>query len=364
MDDKSKGTKKTIADELLEDNFFKPPIDDVIEEASPDKGTAEEETHQPGKPGAQEESLLFDDFLKSPAESAPDEVSGLTSRDEPVIIPSAPATATQPAGPRVFTAQEAKKSGSPMKLIVASVGVVVVVLGIGAAYFVMHHPSPVSEPNNAVRGAQSVVVHRPEAGSAPQPPAAPPAAAAETPVQKSSPPPAMKMAEEVPPAAAVQPPEHPAKKFEVILDNVRTKGAVNTIKRIGTGMDRALSFDIAEKKNTTTTFALYVDKVYPSEGEATADNLKLMVANIANASVVKADGGYRILIGKYASKARAAADIKNVQAAGLRDLLKPVQNTTSAYTVRAFPFPSAGAATAYEARVKRYAAKATTMEMK
>ena len=372
MDDKSKGTKKTIADELLEDNFFKPPIDDVIEETSPAKKTAGMETVQPGSSRGPEESLLFDDFLKSPAESSQDEVSELTSREEPVIIPSAPVPAARSASPRVVTAQESKKSGSSVKLIVASVGAVVVVLALGVAYIMMRHPSPVSVQNNAVQGTQHVAVVRPEAGSASEhpaaaataPQAAQPAPVAENTGHESKPPAAAQVAENVPPAAAVQPAQQAVKKFEVTLDNVRTQGAIGTIKRIGASMDKGLSFDVAQNKTTVTSYALYVDKVYPSEGEATADNLKLMVANISNASVVKADGGYRILIGKYASRARASSDIKNLKAAGLKELLKTVQSSSTTFTVKAFPFPSSRAARAYEAKVKRFGAKTTTMEMK
>ncbi len=66
MDDKSKGTKKTIADELLEDNFFKPPIDDIIEEAPPEKAGLKKDVKGSKEEIEKDGSLLFDDFLKSP----------------------------------------------------------------------------------------------------------------------------------------------------------------------------------------------------------------------------------------------------------------------------------------------------------
>ena len=374
MDDKSKGTKKTIADELLEDNFFKPPIDDIIEEAPPEKTGLKKDAKGSKEEIEKDGSLLFDDFLKSPSEALPDEVSVLTEKSAATlgsaVVPEAKTAGT--AGPRVLVSQDTERSGSKLKTVIASLSAVIVVLIIGVVYLYIHHSRTVSLQNASSTESGSAAIHQVE----PRPVTAKPAvtgtqqktqnaaqSAAAT-EQKVNQPQNTQVAETVPPAANPQPQKEASKQFEVVLENVRSKVALNNAKRIGETMDTALSFDVTENKKENTVYNLFVNKVYASEGEATADNLKLMVANISNASVVKADGGYRILVGKYPEKARAMTDIKNIEAAGLKGLLKDTKNTTLTYNVKVYPFQSAKEADTYKAKVKKLAARITTMEKK
>jgi cell division protein FtsN len=374
MDEKRKGTKKTIADELLEDNFFKPPIDDIIDEASPEKNDIKEKGQEPQKGTEKDGGLLFDDFLKSPAESTQDEITELSTPEISELNPAASPgfQAAAPPGPHVVVARAAEETSSKLKLIIASLGTVVVLLIIGFVYIYMHHPETKPLQSDLMQGSQSVTIDHTKPGPVQAKPVAPkavpeaqqsvpPAGNAE---QKSNQPSNAQVAENVPPAVSPQQNNEVAKQFEVILENIKSKTALNDVKSIGKTMDNALSFDVVENKNANTSYSLFVDSVYPSEGEATADNLKLMVANISNASVVKADGGYRILVGKYNSKARAMSNIKNIQAAGLKGLIKETQNTTYTYNVKVYPFKSAKEAETYKAKVKRLAVKVTSTEMK
>ena len=107
-------------------------------------------------------------------------------------------------------------------------------------------------------------------------------------------------------------------KFEVSLQKIRSNGVLNNVKRIAAKMDKSLNFNVKKNKITHVGFRLFVNKIYSSEGEAMADNLKLMVVNISNASVIKSDGGYRILVGKYTSRAGAMAGVKKIHSAGDR----------------------------------------------
>ncbi len=374
MDDKSKGTKKTIADELLEDNFFKPPIDDIIEEAPPEKTGLKKDVKGSKEEIEKDGSLLFDDFLKSPSEALPDEVSVLTAKSATTLGsamgPEAKTAGT--AGPRILVSQDTERTGSKLKMVVASLSAVIVVLIIGVVYLYIHHSRTVSLQSASSPESRTTVTQQVE----PRPVTAKPAAtgserktqnaaqSAAATGQKVNQSPNTQVAETVPPAANSQPQKEAAKQFEVVLENVRSKVALNNAKRIGETMDTALSFDVTENKKENTLYNLFVNKVYASEGEATADNLKLMVANISNASVVKADGGYRILVGKYTAKARAMTDIKNIEAAGLKGLLKDTKNTTLTYNVKVYPFQSAKEADTYKAKVKKLAARITTMEKK
>ena len=377
MDDKSKGTKKTIADELLEDNFFKPPIDDVIEEAPPEKTGPKKVEKRSKEETEKDGSLLFDDFLKSPAEALPDEVSALSAKSVTTFGPavgSETKTAGIP-GHRVPVSRETERTGSKLKTVIVSLSAVIVVLIIGVVYLYLHHTGTGSLQNASTPVSRSAAIHQAEPRPITEkPPAAGPernaqnatqsAPAAAASGQEGNKTPKMQVAEAVPPAVPPQLQKKTAQQYEVILENIRSKAALDNAKRIGKAMDSALSFDVSENKKENTGYNLFVNKVYASEGEATADNLKLMVSNISNASVVKADGGYRILVGKYTSKARAMKDIKNVEAAGLKGLLKDVKNTTLTYTVKVYAFQSAKEADTYKAKVKRLAANITTMEKK
>ncbi len=386
MDDrKDKGTKKTIADELFEDNFFKPPIDEVIGKAEPEKPGAAAKTKGPEE---KEESLLFDEFLKSPLEVTPDEGPGLTVEEAPVRIPT-PAQDVRPPGaaPRsamvIKTVEEptGNRKGMLMGIVIGVASVALLAAGYmffsrgsgstrhrtgakGSQTIVMKHGSPEPRPSAA---AQSVPPpSQSKAATVPAPPAAPetaPAAQEQTP----KPAPTAQVAANIPPAPKPRPvkPVHvAAKQFEVMLDTIRTKAALQDAQRIGGRMDHALKFDV--KKNTTSsvTYSLVVDKVYSSEGEATADNLKLMVANVSNASIVKEDGGYRILIGKYRSKAAAVRDKKNIEAAGLKGLIKETATKTITYNVKVYPFRSSHDANVYRSKVRRFAARTTSSELK
>ncbi len=374
MDDKSKGTKKTIADELLEDNFFKPPIDDIIEEAPPEKTGLKKDAKGSKEETEKDGSLLFDDFLKSPSEALPDEVSALTAKSATTlgsaVGPEAKTAGT--AGPRVLVSRDTERTGSKLKTVIASLSAVIVVLIIGFVYLYIHHSRTAPLQNVSSPESRTAALHRVE----PRPVIVKPAATgSERKTQnaaqsvaatglKGNQSPNTQVAEAVPPAAIPQPQKEAAKQFEVVLENIRSKVALNNAKRIGKTMDTALSFDVTENKKENTVYNLFVNKVYASEGEATADNLKLMVANISNAAVIKADGGYRILVGKYTAKARAMTDIKNIEAAGLKGLIKDTRNITLTYNVKVYPFQSAKEADTYKEKVKKLAARITTMEKK
>ena len=374
MDEKSKGTKKTIADELLEDNFFKPPIDDIIEEAPPEKTGLKKDAKGSKEETEKDGSLLFDDFLKSPSEALPDEVSALTAKSATTlgsaVGPEAKTAGT--AGPRVLVSRDTERTGSKLKTVIASLSAVIVVLIIGFVYLYIHHSRTAPLQNVSSPESRTAALHRVE----PRPVIVKPAATgSERKTQnaaqsvaatglKGNQSPNTQVAEAVPPAAIPQPQKEAAKQFEVVLENIRSKVALNNAKRIGKTMDTALSFDVTENKKENTVYNLFVNKVYASEGEATADNLKLMVANISNAAVIKADGGYRILVGKYTAKARAMTDIKNIEAAGLKGLIKDTRNITLTYNVKVYPFQSAKEADTYKEKVKKLAARITTMEKK
>ncbi len=377
MDEKNKGTKKTIADELLEDNFFKPPIEDIIEETPQDKNETKGDESGSQKEIKDKGSFLFDDFLKSPTESPSDEISELTVQEASIsgsVISPEPNPSVTPSSPIVVT-KNTERRGGKLKAVVVSLGVVIVLLIIGFTYIYVYHAGTKSLHNEIIQGSQKVELNNTKLGSMNSKTSqsgavqevqqtAQPASAAGSTEQKSNQPSNTQVAETIPPVVKTQPNTVVTKQFEVILENIKSKVALNNAKHIGQTMDNALNFDVTENKRANTSYSLFVDKVYPSEGEATADNLKLMVANISNASIIKADGGYRILIGKYNTKARAESNIKNVEAAGLSGLIKETQNTAYTYDVKVYPFKSAREAETYQTKVKKLAAKVTSMEMK
>lgn len=358
MDRKDKETKKTIADELLEDNFFKPPIDDVIEEAPPEKqgGTGIE-----GKAAEENESsLLFDEFLKSPVETAPEETSELTVEPARILTqkPTAKIQVHVSSSKPASVVKAAGQPGSNTKIIIASLGGAAILLVI-AGYIYLGHRTSSPAKNNAVTGSQTIVM-TPET---PQPVQQKPSAS-EQPVNQ----PAQQVAENAPPVQKPQPEQvvqEASKQFAVTIEKIKTKTALNSVRRIGETMDKSLNFDIKENTaKSNTQYSLFVDKIYPSDGEATADNLKLMVANVSNASVIKSDGGYRLLVGKYGSMASAEAEKKNIEAAGLKSIIKEATNKASTYNVKVFPFRSSQNAQAYISKVKRFGAKADFAEIK
>ncbi|MCL4558646.1 MAG: SPOR domain-containing protein [Deltaproteobacteria bacterium] len=376
-DKKGKDTKKTIADELFEDNFFKPPIDEVIEKAGPDKPEAAE---KPKGPEEKESSLLFDEFLKSPLEAAPEANPELTLKETPLPV-SAPAQDGKPpvtaSRPAIVIKTVEEPSGSRKGILVGALigGASVIVLAVGYIYFT--HTSSSAQHAADMTGSQTIVIKHEapvsqpppaeQRHAVPVPAAAPPSGNKPAMQEQTGRQPVQQVATNVPPAPKpipVQAVRTVSKQFEVRLEAIKTKAALENARRIGLTMDRSLNFDVKENTKNSATYSLVVDKVYPSEGEATADNLKLMVANVSNASIVKADGGYRILVGKYRSKASADSDRKNIEAAGLKGLIKENVTKVSTYNVRVFPFKSSGEAHAYLSRVKRLAAKAISSEIK
>ncbi len=381
MDKKDKETKKTIADELLEDNFFKPPMDDVIDDEVPEKhGVSDAGEEGPEK---SDSSLLFDEFLKSPVEISPEETSELTIEERPVIpqtreaIPDIHPTVSASRSAAVL--KTAGPSGSKMKLIIASLGGGAVLLLAVAGYFYLGHKSTDTTRSTAVTGSQTIVMTHETPPSGVQPPevtreSAKPAPLPDgnhenNPTVKEQTPhqPGQQVAENVPPVQTSQPAQtiqEASKQFEVALEKIKTKAALDRVKRIGASIDKSLNFDIKENTANNTLYNLYVDKIYSSEGEATADNLKLMVANISNASVIKADGGYRILIGKYNSRGPADTDMKNIESAGLKGVIKEATSKVSTYNIRVFPFKSSKDAKEYISKVRKLAFKASFSEIK
>ena len=375
MTEKGKETKKTLTDELLEDNFFKPPIEEVIEETAPEQKPVSE---APKESEEEKSELLFDDFLKSPVEEMPQEETPVVSdKTSSLSVPETPVSKPSVTpGTKIMVASVDESKGSKLKVIIAVLSGVIVLLIGGSVYVFTHRKVSQPEQNNPVVGAQKVEINHNKEQAA-KPPLAKTEAVqevqqqAETPVAKinneqkgATPQPANKIAENIPPVATPQPGTEITKQFEVILEDVKSKSAVNNARSIGEAIDNSLKFDITENKKTNTVYTLFVDKIYPSEGEATADNLKLMVANISNASIVKADGGYRILIGKYTSKAKAMSDIKNVKSAGLNGLVKETENVIYTYNIKVYPFKSIKQAEDYQTKVKRLAPKITFMEIK
>jgi hypothetical protein len=375
MTEKGKETKKTLTDELLEDNFFKPPIEEVIEETAPEQKPVSE---APKESEEEKSELLFDDFLKSPVEEMPQEETPVVSdKTSSLSVPETPVSKPSVTpGTKIMVASVDESKGSKLKVIIAVLSGVIVLLIGGSVYVFTHRKVSQPEQNNLVVGAQKVEINHNKEQAA-KPPLAKTEAVqevqqqAETPVAKinneqkgATPQPANKIAENIPPVATPQPGTEITKQFEVILEDVKSKSAVNNARSIGEAIDNSLKFDITENKKTNTLYTLFVDKIYPSEGEATADNLKLMVANISNASIVKADGGYRILIGKYTSKAKAMSDIKNVKSAGLNGLVKETENVIYTYNIKVYPFKSIKQAEDYQTKVKRLAPKITFMEIK
>jgi len=391
MTEKGKETKKTLTDELLEDNFFKPPIEEVIEETAPEQKPVSE---APKESEEEKSELLFDDFLKSPVEEMPQEETPVVSdKTSSLSVPETPVSKPSVTpGTKIMVASVDESKGSKLKVIIAVLSGVIVLLIGGSVYVFTHRKVSQPEQNNLVVGAQKVEINHNKEQAA-KPPLAKTEAVqevqqqAETPVAKinneqkgatpqpankiaenippvATPQPANKIAENIPPVATPQPGTEITKQFEVILEDVKSKSAVNNARSIGEAIDNSLKFDITENKKTNTVYTLFVDKIYPSEGEATADNLKLMVANISNASIVKADGGYRILIGKYTSKAKAMSDIKNVKSAGLNGLVKETENVIYTYNIKVYPFKSIKQAEDYQTKVKRLAPKITFMEIK
>jgi len=369
MDEKKKKTKKTITDEILEDNFFKPPIEDIIDEEIEEK-TKVNETEQ--EPVEQSENLLFDEFLKSPDEAAHDVISDQASaatgarqespaKAEPVVVPGKP----------LLVARTAEPTGSKLKVIVASLGGAVVILAIGVVLLYFHHHPNGIEHNNVIPGAQTVIVKRPKKSPVP---AVKSVTVNKVPVKtvhkipavkpKPSRPAQIKVAKIAPPVVKHKPVRKVNLRFEVLLRKIGSDSALNNVKRIAAKTDRSLNFNVKKNKITHVGFHLFINKIYPSEGEAIAGSLKLIVVNISNSSVIKADGGYRILVGKYTSKAGAMAIVKSIHSAGMKELIKKVSKVTYTYNLKVYPFKSDREAKTYMAKVKKYAAKATFAKIK
>ncbi|MGB9735478.1 MAG: SPOR domain-containing protein [bacterium] len=381
MPEKDKTPKKTLTDELLEDNFFKPPIEDVLEESSV------EEVKTPSKEAEKDEGeksdLLFEeDFLKSPTEISPEptveqikDTASLSSVEQPRTV--------QPSTPQVLVATDTGRAGNKLKIVIATLSGVLALLIVGLVYVYLHY-SKLKPKEVVVVGAQHVEIQHPEEGvtkTAPieqkpaeqsQPPQQPqppqqsqPATPGKVAEQASTPQLSNKqITENIPPVAAPQPVTELTKQYEVILEGIKSKRMLNNAKHIGETINNSLKFDVTENKKSIPMYSLFVDKIYPSEGEATADNLKLMVVNISNASIIKADGGYRILIGKYDSKAKAMSKINDIKSAGLEGLVKETPNIVLTYDLKVYPFKSAKEAELYQTRVKTFAAKVTFEEVK
>ncbi|MCL4478173.1 MAG: hypothetical protein M1381_03605 [Deltaproteobacteria bacterium] len=377
MDEKHKKTaKKTIADELLEDDFFKPPLEEVVEE--PVQENKEKQTK------AEEESLLFDEFLKSPEEAMSD-VHGITTSAKYAAIDETEVKAYQPQSgtksTQPFAVATVEKTGSSMaKIAIITLGIVVLLLSSGVIYLYLNSSANQHVPSqNEVEGSQKVVINHPSMNENKQQQAAGqtsninpqqqvtghPSNISDNNIKEPQPqqPKQAEVAENVPSTAPATPPnpslQQSAQNFVVMLDTVRSKADLAVIKRIAHTTNTGLKIGSTENKTATTIYALYVKTLYPSDGEATADNLKLMMAGIQNAAIVKADGGYRIFIGKYPTRAKALTNAKGIKNAGLNELIKEIRNITVTYNINVKGFKSNKEAKTFITRVRRFALRST-----
>lgn len=312
MADKGSKTSKSksLSDELLKDDFFKPPVDEIMEEDV--AGEAAEEVQS------------VDEVL--------DEADALAEGEKP-----------------------APSQGVPVKYLIIGGGGLLVIGVVIVVYFLLFSgpkikPAPVIQP-----GGPAPVVQAPAQPAAPAPaapqvkppsapaptpaptpaPAAPPAAAPEP----SQPAPAEKPA--TPPAAQPEPEKKPVQvaavpRFTLSLgtyaDEAELKASLAKLKGLGLN-------PISEEKTITTAkyFIFLNEKLTP--GQAKANSLKLkMLQKIENEIIPQADGTAKVRVGPLADKKQATEMKGKMDGAGFPSEIRAEESKAQGYSLKAGKF--------------------------
>ncbi|UCD84588.1 MAG: SPOR domain-containing protein [Deltaproteobacteria bacterium] len=292
--------KKSLSEELLKDDFFKPPIDDIY---PTDRGDTSEPFPEIETPSTK--SFLEEDLPISPLDEPFD---SFPSEDEPQV--------------KVFAVQEEEKRIEPKKIALIAGGgllavgliIVGVILIFGGKEQQSLVPAPVAQPLvQAPAPTQPPAPPSPLATDQTPPPSPPPVEPSQPPAPSPpkqvaeipAPPPAVARPAPPPPVAKPAPVLEPRYTLEVgRYDKGELASHNRKLARLGLS-----SFTITEKKTTEVNYVV-VDQRF-DEGEARAASMKVeFVGGIKNDVLTQNDGSYTIRAGPYNSLSKVV-EIKN-----------------------------------------------------
>ena len=279
--------KKSLSEELLKDDFFKPPIDDIY---PTEKGTTEPflEAEPPAKPFLEEESPI------SPLEQT---FEPLPSEEEPQV--------------KVFAAQEEEKGIDPKKIaMIAGGGLVVVFLIIVGVKFLGGGEKQTLVP--ALVAQPPIQTPSPSVPPTPLPPLVteqkPPVPPVEQRTPPEPPPPKKVVKKPVPPPAVVaKPAPKLAPKYTLEVGRYSKKELARPNKKL---IRLGLSpFTITDKESTDVNYVV-IDQKF-DEGEARAASMKVeFVGGVKNKLITQSDGTFTIQAGPFSSLSKVV-EIKN-----------------------------------------------------
>jgi len=298
---------KSLGEELLKDDFFKPPVDEILEE-----DLAGEETI---------ESLTADEILE----------------EEPV-------SASYPrAGSKEF----------PIKYVIfGGAGVVVIaVVGILLYITVLSKPkiptSPTVQPQ--VQVTQIGVPQAPPEATQPEPPAPapsepPPPEPSPAVTEKPAPPPPPQPQPSPPPKPSPPPPQPvavakaPEPRFSLEVGTYSSQSSFNS----AFAQVKSLGLDpYSQTKNVSNAiYYIYLNDSF-TPGQAKANSLKLkVIQKIASEEVPQADGSVLVRTGPFSSQGDAASMKSRLDGAGFPSRIDAVKTVSKAYVLKAGKFPT------------------------
>ena len=322
MADKGSKTSrgKSLSDELLKDDFFKPPVDEIMEEDVSSE--------------AVEEVLPIDEILEEP-------------------------------GPVAESARSDQLKGVPVKyLIIGGAGLLVLIFVGFLLYFLVFSNLKIKTAAVVSPGETFPVVQAPAQPAPPSPASpqvSPPAAPEPTPAQ--APP-------ETKPAAAPAPKPEPEKKpvqvaavprFTLSLGIFTEEEEVkaNLTKLKGLGLE-----PVSEEKTVTTQkYFIYLNEKL-TQGQAKANSFKLkMINKIENEIVPQPDGTARVRVGPITDKNQATEMKGRMEGAGYSSEIQTEESKGKGFLLKAGRFATRDEANKTIATLKQKGLKAEIVSL-
>lgn len=311
--------KKSLSEELLKDDFFKPPIDDIY--------PAEKETAEPfleAEPAAT--SFLEEDLPISPLE---DTFEPLLPEEEPQV--------------KAFGDREEIKGIDPKKIALIAGGSLVVVLSIivGVRFLGGEEKqtlvqAPVAQPLTQAPAPAVPTTPPPPTVTKYQPPVPPPTPPIEQNMPPAPPPPKKVIEKPVaPPVVAAKPAPKLVPKYTLEVGRYSEREFARhnrTLIRLGLS-----PFTITEKEKTEINYVV-VDQRY-DEAEARAASMKVeFVGGIKNKIINQSDGSFTIQAGPFNSLNKAIEAKNTISGLGLATRIDFSSSTKVVYSLRVGKF--------------------------
>jgi cell division protein FtsN len=311
--------KKSLSEELLKDDFFKPPIDDIY---PVEKETSEHflEAEPPATPFLEEEPPI------SPLE---DTFEPLLPEEEPQV--------------KVFGDREEVKGIDPKKIALIAGGSLVVVLSIivGVRFLGGEEKqtlvqAPVAQPLTQAPAPPVPTTPSPPTVTGHEPPAPPPVPPLEQ-TRPPEPPPPKKVIKKpaAPPAVAAKPAPRLVHKYTLEVGKYSKREFARhnrTLIRLGLS-----PFSITEKETSEINYVV-VDQRY-DEAEARAASMKVeFVGGIKNKIITQSDGSLTIQAGPFNSLNKAIETKNTISGLGLATRIDFSSSTKVVYCLRVGKF--------------------------